>query len=81
MSDHKPSVTPPLFENSAKEVLARLDGDDSVEAQEMRKEAQDLIVVFREWMVNRPSDPIRHDTVNRLFALYRRAMNHLLQSR
>ena len=77
----KASVTPPLFENSAKEVLAKLEGDTSADADEMRAEARELISFFREWMVERPSDPVRHDVVNRLFSLYRRALNHLLQQK
>lgn len=77
----KASVTPPLFENSAKEILARLEGDHSEEALAMKGEARDLIVLLRSWMVNRPSDPVRYDIVNRLFSLYRRMLNHLLQRR
>jgi len=73
------SVTPPLFENSAKEVLKRLEGDSSQEAEDMRVEARELISIFRGWMIDRPADPIKHDVVNRLFSLYRRAMNHLLK--
>lgn len=72
------SVTPPLFENSAKELLVRLEGDTSEEAEELRTEARALIVTFREWMVQRPTDPVRTETVTRLFALYRRALNYLL---
>ncbi len=75
----KASVTPPLFENSAKEVLTRLEGDSSQEAEDMRVEARELVAIFRKWMVERPADPIKHEVVNRLFSLYRRAMNHLLQ--
>lgn len=76
---HKLSVTPPLFENSAKEILARLADDASPEAVEMRQEAQELVGCFREWMVARPSDPVRHEVVNRLFSLYRRVTDYLLR--
>jgi hypothetical protein len=76
---HKASVTPPLFESSAKEILIRLENDRSVEAEDMRVEARELIAIFRAWMVERPADPVRHDVVNRLFSLYRRTMNHLLK--
>lgn len=76
---HKPSVTPPLFENSAKEILGRLANDTSPEAVEMQQEAQELVACFREWMVERPSDPVRHEMVNRLFSLYRRVTDYLLR--
>lgn len=81
MPVHKPNPTPLLFERNAKEIIARLGPDSSPEAQELRKEANELIALFRDWMILRPSDPIRHDAVNRLFALHRRAMNYFLKRR
>jgi hypothetical protein len=77
----KASVTPPLFEASAKEILARLEDEDSEEALAMKGEARFLVSMFRAWMLEQPSDLVKHEIVSRLFALYRRMLNHLLQKR
>jgi hypothetical protein len=79
MPKQKPSTVPFLFESSVREILTRLEGDRSPEALELRGEALGLAQIFRKWMVERPSDPIRHDAINRLFTLYRQTMNYILQ--
>jgi hypothetical protein len=72
-------VTPPLFENSAREILERLAGQTPTsQVLAMRVEAEDLIEIFQAWAKERPEDPVRADTVNRLFSLYRRVLEYMI---
>ena len=66
-----------VFQNSAKELAMRLEGDESPAAQEMVREAQELRDTFRRWELQRPADEIRVATIRRLFDLNRRAMDYL----
>jgi hypothetical protein len=75
----KASVTPPLFENSAREILDRLVGQTPTsQVLAMRTEAEELIATFQAWAKERPEDPVRAETVNRLFSLNRRVLEYMI---
>lgn len=68
----------PLFEQSALEVIDRLQGDYSSEAYVLREEAATLVQEFRGRSAHELIDVL---LVSRLFVLYRRAMSYLIDSR
>jgi hypothetical protein len=69
------SITSTVFLESAEELLGRLDRLGVPEAQMMSREARDLADEFRSWALRRPDEAERFATIDRLFALNRRAMD------
>jgi|HubBroStandDraft_1064217.scaffolds.fasta_scaffold216817_3 hypothetical protein len=71
------NVVPPLFIDSAKEIIARLAGK-SGPAWEMTKEAEELLSIFEGWG-HVPA--ARAKAVQRLINLHRRAMDFLVKNK
>jgi hypothetical protein len=67
----------PLFEQSCKEVLARLEGDASYSADGMRIEARDLLAVIESWKTDLPAAEARSATVSKVMDLYSRTLDYL----
>jgi len=68
----------PIFEKSASEVLERLRDDYSLEAMALKEEAVNLVHEFRACT---GVGGINAALITRLFSLYRRAMNYLIDRR
>lgn len=77
----RPSITTPIFETNLEDLAARLQGDDSETARELRREVDALREVFRGWQGVRPSDVDRLATIHRLFHIYRSTMDYLTSRR
>lgn len=75
MGEH--TASSPLFEQSARDLVARLDSDTSELGRAMAREARDLMAMFASWAAQRPEPEARIAAIQRLFALNRRAMDHL----
>lgn len=76
----RPSIVPPLFVDSAREILARL-SLAAGPALEMAKEAQELLATFERWEREPSSSTERARTVQRLIDLHRRAMEFLVKNK
>jgi hypothetical protein len=74
------SVIPPLFVNSAKDLLSRLT-EATGPAWDMRKEAEEILELFKLWEYRPATATERADTVSRLLDLHRRAMEFLVKNR
>jgi hypothetical protein len=71
------TASSPLFEQSARDIVARLDGDPSEVGRAMAREARELVTTFAGWVNQRPEPEVRISAIQRLFELNRRAMDHL----
>jgi len=67
----------PIFAENVADLIRRLTHDDSPAAQEMLREAVELGDCFRKWQIQRPTQDVRVATIQQLFDLNRRAMDHL----
>lgn len=76
----RPSVVPPLFTDSARELLTRL-REATGPAWDMRKEAEQILELFESWERRPATASERADTVRRLLDLHRRAMEFLVKNR
>jgi hypothetical protein len=72
------TVSAPVFMRTTQEIEARLENDHGAAASEMRHEARELARTFAHWQDMRPSNEEKVATIQRLFDLQRRAMDHLL---
>jgi hypothetical protein len=77
-------VTPPyqsastrLFQDSAEELAQQLENVGSEAARVLAAEARELMECFVSWQHRRPTDEARVETIQRLFALNRRASDYL----
>jgi hypothetical protein len=71
------SASLPLFEKSCSEVLSRLQGDSSPQADAFAIEAQELLNVLQGWKKNVPPPADRAETVAKVMNLYRRVMDYV----
>jgi hypothetical protein len=77
MSNHLPSASTHLFQESAEHLAARLEQEPSDAARVLAREARDLAHRFTAWQTQRPADDVRVATIQQLFDLNRRAMDYL----
>jgi hypothetical protein len=77
MADYAPSASTALFQESAQQLMRRLEQDGSLEARSMARTAQELVEVFEAWKTARPADDVRVSRIQQLFDLNRRAMEFL----
>jgi hypothetical protein len=73
----EPTITSPVFLQSAEDLAQRLERIGTTEALIMATEARDLLDEFRSWATRRPTEVERFPVIDRLFALNRRAMDWL----
>jgi hypothetical protein len=73
----EPTITSPVFLQSAEDLALRLERIGNTEALIMATEARDLLHEFRSWASRRPTEAERFPVIDRLFALNRRAMDWL----
>ncbi len=66
-----------LFRQSAEDLANKLAEHPQMEAQQMAREARELVGVFATWNAARPENEVRIATIHRLFDLNRRAMDFL----
>lgn len=74
-----PSSTPPIFAQSCRDILERLEGRQGDEPRRMRLAAQRLLETFNSWLEEVPSPTVRTAAVNELFALYREVLDFCLK--
>lgn len=77
MSNHQPSASTHLFQDSAEQLAKRLEQEPSDLARSLAREARELASRFAQWHTARPADDIRVATIQQLFDLNRRAMDYL----
>ena len=73
-----PSQTPPLFAQSAREIIDRLKDDHGPTPDRIKSEAEDLLKKFMGWIEAPPEPAERLQAINRLFALYREVLDYRL---
>ncbi len=73
----EPTITSPVFLQSAEDLALRLERIGNTDALIMATEARDLLEEFRSWATRRPTEAERFPVIDRLFALNRRAMDWL----
>lgn len=67
-----------LFRQSAEDLAGKLaEVGGQPEAQQMAREARDLVALFTSWGVTRPANDVRIAAIHQLFDLNRRAMDFL----
>jgi hypothetical protein len=66
-----------MFLESAIELADRLEREPSEGAQQLAREARELVARLVEWQAVRPADEARVETIQRLFELNRRALDYL----
>jgi hypothetical protein len=71
------SASTRLFQESAEQLALELEQEGSEAAAVLAREARELVDRFRAWVHERPSDEERVATLQRLFALNRRATDYL----
>ena len=76
MSDDTPRQSGSLavFETTCEEAISRLSGRDSIEADELRHEARELISTLRSWKIIPPSTDDRSLVAARVLALHRASL-------
>jgi hypothetical protein len=74
------SISSRFFLGNAQDLVQRLEAIGGPEAQRLAGEARELVVMFRDWGVNRPADQARVAGITRLFDLNRRAMDFLAKN-
>jgi hypothetical protein len=74
------SITSSVFLNSALDLVRRLSPDPSPAGFVLAEEARALVELFQSWEREKPADDDRIATIQRLFELNRRAMDHLAKS-
>jgi hypothetical protein len=67
----------PLFEQSARDLAAKLGDSPKAEAAGMAREARELALVFKSWEKARPENTTRIARIRELFELNRRAMDFM----
>lgn len=77
VSNHLPSASTHLFQDSAEQLAVRLEQEPGEAARALAAEARDLAAQFAVWQRERPADDVRVATIQRLFDLNRRAMDYL----
>jgi hypothetical protein len=77
VSNHQPSASTHLFQDSAEQLAVRLEQENTDAARALAEEARTLAAHFSTWQTERPADDIRVATIQRLFDLNRRAMDYL----
>lgn len=77
MSNHLPSASTHLFQDSAEQLAKRLEQEPSDIARTLAREARELATRFAQWQKARPADDVRVATIQQLFELNRRAMDYL----
>ena len=76
-SNHQPSASTHLFQESAEHLAIRLEQEPAEVALGMAREARELAACFAAWNAERPADDVRVATIQRLFDLNRRVMDYL----
>ncbi len=71
-----PSKTPPLFAQSAQDIIERLKDDEGPEPEAMRLKALELLRQFAGWMDEAPEAADRLRAISELFALYGRVLDY-----
>jgi len=71
------SVSSPVFLSSAEYLLLRLDAIGAPEARLLAAEVRAIVVTFRAWLGERPTDDVRVTTIQTFFEVNRRAMDFL----
>jgi hypothetical protein len=71
----------PLFEKTCGEVLSRLQGDASPQADAFAMEAQQLLNTLQLWKKDVPPPTERSETITKVMDLYRRAMEYLVTAK
>ncbi len=66
------------FTDSVADLLSRLRGDDSPQAAQLIRAGEGLMVVFRAWMNQRPSDQERVARIRELFEYNRAVLDYLM---
>ena len=79
--DSVPSVSSLLFLESARGLGDRLARAPGAAARALCDEARELEAAFADWQQTRPSYEVRTATIQRLFDLNRRVMDHLAAGR
>ncbi len=77
MSNHLPSASTHLFQDSAEQLAVRMEQEPGEVARSLAAEARELAAQFSHWQTERPADDVRVATIQRLFDLNRRAMDYL----
>lgn len=67
------SASTRLFQEGAEDLALRFEREGSAESLLLAEEARELAARFAEWHQQRPTDEVRVATIQRLFALNRRA--------
>ncbi len=71
-----PSTATAVFQESAEQLALRLEQDSTPPARMLAEEARDLVKRFKAWQRERPSNEERVSTIQQLFDLNRRVMDH-----
>jgi len=71
------SVSTPLFQQSAEDLVQRLSAQSSDRARRMLTSAQELAKLFKSWEMVTPEPAARLKAINTLFDLHREAMDFL----
>jgi len=79
MSDNSKST--PLFANSCREVLSRLEGDASEQARAYATRARELLAILDDWKEEAPTREDRVTVISRVLDLHRAVMEHVTSSR
>jgi hypothetical protein len=77
VSNHQPSASTHLFQDSAEQLALRLEQEPAGVAHALALEARTLAERFATWQDARPADDVRVATIQQLFDLNRRAMDYL----
>jgi hypothetical protein len=67
----------PAFVQSARDLIARLEHDDTAEGAGLLSEARELEQVFLSWTTRRPMLDVRVATLQKMVDLNRRVLEHV----
>ena len=69
-----------VFSQTVRELLARLEGDASLEAASLVRDLYELRELFDSWRTMRPSDDTRLTLIKKLLFIQRRVMDYVTGS-
>jgi len=75
------SSTWPIWEQAARELLEKLDGDESLEAVALIQEARAALDRFQKWVSDPPGPEIRAEAIRDMLELNRRVLEHTARGR
>jgi hypothetical protein len=77
VSNHLPSASTHLFQDSAEQLATRLEQEPSELARGLSREARELAARFAGWQTAPPDDDERAALIQKLFDVNRRALDYL----